>query len=393
MDVPAKLEALLSRVDLLVSSTRGAVSAELRAAGRSRAARLVAALPAGAERAADAAARDLPACAPACALASAAAFAAEVRAGRSRAARAVRHADVAMVLLGMPRARAVRDAVEWLEEAAWLGWGGAGVAADADPAVLGRRDAAPPANAPAGHAPAVPRALAAGSVAEVAEQAFGVERFATFFRADTPVVIRGCAAGWRAVREWKSPRYWMDKCGGRTVPVEWTVGGEMTERFCEVGELVRAMLSGAGEGGAKVYLAQHPLFEYVRALEADVEQPRYLRAVGKETADLTNVWMGTAGSGSKLHYDSADNLLVQVVGEKRVVLVAPEYGKNLYAGADRPNVSPVDVETPDLERFPRFGKVRGEMVELKPGDALYIPATHWHWVKSLTSSISVNFWF
>ena len=30
---------------------------------------------------------------------------------------------------------------------------------------------------------------------------------------------------------------------------------------------------------------------------------------------------------------------------------------------------------------------------LGPGDALYLPSDHWHYVQSLTSSISISFWW
>ncbi|CDF40389.1 unnamed protein product [Chondrus crispus] len=149
----------------------------------------------------------------------------------------------------------------------------------------------------------------------------------------------------------------------------------------------------AEAAGRRLYMAQHPLFDYVPALEDDVRQPEYIRVAGKSRADLTNVWMGTAGSGSNLHFDSADNLLVQIVGEKRVVLVAPHFSKCLYPREERPNVSPVRVDAPDLHAFPLFRNVHAQVLHLRPGDALYIPPAHWHWVQSITASISVNFWF
>jgi hypothetical protein len=36
-----------------------------------------------------------------------------------------------------------------------------------------------------------------------------------------------------------------------------------------------------------------------------------------------------------------------------------------------------------------------EFVEgiLAPGDMLFIPKSHWHYVRSLTTSCSINFWF
>ena len=46
------------------------------------------------------------------------------------------------------------------------------------------------------------------------------------------------------------------------------------------------------------------------------------------------------------------------------------------------------------ERWPQFAKVEGccEAV-LGPGDALYVPKGWWHYVRSLSPSFSVSFWW
>ena len=57
------------------------------------------------------------------------------------------------------------------------------------------------------------------------------------------------------------------------------------------------------------------------------------------------------------------------------------------------NFSAVDVENPDLKRFPDFARAKALDVVLGPGDFVFIPARCWHYVRSLTASISLNFWF
>ena len=57
------------------------------------------------------------------------------------------------------------------------------------------------------------------------------------------------------------------------------------------------------------------------------------------------------------------------------------------------NFSAVAVEDPDLKRFPEFAKATAFDVILGPGDFVFIPARCWHYVRSLTASISLNFWF
>lgn len=57
------------------------------------------------------------------------------------------------------------------------------------------------------------------------------------------------------------------------------------------------------------------------------------------------------------------------------------------------NTSQVDVEHPDLEEFPEFAKAPFWECLLTRGDVLYIPPQCWHFVRSLSVSFSVSFWF
>jgi ribosomal protein L16 Arg81 hydroxylase len=57
------------------------------------------------------------------------------------------------------------------------------------------------------------------------------------------------------------------------------------------------------------------------------------------------------------------------------------------------NTSSIDVENPDYERFPLFKDVPYLEFILQPGDMLYMPSRHWHYVRSLSPSFSVNFWW
>ncbi len=53
----------------------------------------------------------------------------------------------------------------------------------------------------------------------------------------------------------------------------------------------------------------------------------------------------------------------------------------------------VDMDAPNSERFPDFeGLVHADCV-LEPGEMLYIPPKWWHYVKSLSVSFSVSFWW
>ena len=53
----------------------------------------------------------------------------------------------------------------------------------------------------------------------------------------------------------------------------------------------------------------------------------------------------------------------------------------------------VDIENPDLERFPLFAKAPYLECILNEGEMLYIPEKCWHYVRSLSLSFSVSFWW
>lgn len=98
------------------------------------------------------------------------------------------------------------------------------------------------------------------------------------------------------------------------------------------------------------------------------------------------------------HYDTLENLYVQIFGRKRVILFSPDYFRSLYpfpVGHPHDRQSQVDFENPDLDRFPRFNEIAGLEVAMEPGEVLYIPNYWWHYIESEmhSNTISVNFWF
>ncbi|RXM27808.1 tRNA wybutosine-synthesizing protein 5 [Acipenser ruthenus] len=91
------------------------------------------------------------------------------------------------------------------------------------------------------------------------------------------------------------------------------------------------------------------------------------------------------------HYDVMDNLLVQVTGRKRVVLYSPRDAPYLYLSGDKSEV--LDVDHPDLNRYPEFVKARRYECCLEPGDILFIPALWFHNTLALQFGVGVNiFW-
>lgn len=269
-----------------------------------------------------------------------------------------------------------------------------------------------------------------------------------------PLVIKGALEHWPAMgeRPWRSRGYLMRRTfgGRRLVPVE--VGRSYTDegwgqRILTFGNFMDEYLMGKGhehgdveerddEGahGAKIgYLAQHDLFAQIPSLRNDICIPDYCyttpptplarRCQTPQLSEpLLNAWLGPAGTVSPLHTDPYHNILCQTVGRKYVRLYSPDQTEKLYPRGmeqggvvDMSNTSQVDDVEVELlnaearvrvdgkhnaedveernEQFPLFRTASYQETILNPGECLYIPAGWWHYVRSLTVSFSVSFWW
>ncbi|MCJ1481989.1 hypothetical protein MMC06_002150 [Schaereria dolodes] len=242
-----------------------------------------------------------------------------------------------------------------------------------------------------------------------------------------PHVISGAIAHWPAFHErpWSSPAYLMEQTfgGRRLVPVE--LGRSYTdEGWSQAIITFQQFISDhlIGENGNDIgYLAQHDLFAQIPSLRRDISVPDYcyinppppqfetpLTSKRRPQLDepLLNAWFGPAGTISPLHTDPYHNILCQVVGKKYVRLYSPDESRKLYpmgveeGGIDMGNTSSVNPEMLEMNLledsdhdFPDF--VNAEYVDtiLEEGECLYIPVGWWHYVRSLTVSFSVSFWW
>ncbi|RHW17312.1 cupin-like domain-containing protein [Sphingomonas gilva] len=141
---------------------------------------------------------------------------------------------------------------------------------------------------------------------------------------------------------------------------------------------------------------------YAGAAMADDHLPGWAaeNAIGLPLGEVqARVWVGNATHVST-HYDVSSNLACVVAGRRAFTLFPPEQLVNLYVGpldrtvAGQP-LSMVDIEAPDLDRYPRFAEAmaHGVTAELAPGDAIVIPSLWWHNVRATTPfNVLVNYW-
>ncbi|NXX40873.1 KDM8 protein, partial [Tricholaema leucomelas] len=210
-----------------------------------------------------------------------------------------------------------------------------------------------------------------------------------------PVVLEGITDHWPCMKKW-SVDYFCQVAGCRTVPVE--LGSrytdeEWSQKLMTVGDFISEYI--VNENGIG-YLAQHQLFDQIPELKEDIRIPDYCCLGEGEEDDITiNAWFGPAGTVSPLHQDPQQNFLAQVFGRKYICLCPPEESENLYPHESQilHNTSQVDVEDPDLVKFPSFRKAALQSCVLMPGQVLFIPVQYWHYVRSLDISFSVSFWW
>ena len=142
---------------------------------------------------------------------------------------------------------------------------------------------------------------------------------------------------------------------------------------------------------------------YVGSTTVDTCLPGFRAANDLPLGDrepLVSVWFGNR-SRVAAHFDLPDNLACVVAGRRRFTLFPPEQIANLYIGPldltpAGQAISLVDFANPDLERFPRFAQAleHAQVVELEPGDAVFVPSMWWHYVESLTPfNVLINYWW
>ncbi|KAK5175651.1 uncharacterized protein LTR77_000790 [Saxophila tyrrhenica] len=260
----------------------------------------------------------------------------------------------------------------------------------------------------------------------------------------TPLIIPGALEHWPASTEWQNPNYFLGRTlgGHRVVPIElgkMYTDAEWSQRLMPFHEFLTNYLLPANPDEIG-YLAQHDLFSQIPSLRSDFSIPDYCYTTPppptgavSHTSGLgttpqldepqLNVWFGPKGTKTPLHTDPYHNILCQVVGYKFVLLFPPSDTGKLYPrgenenGVSMANTSQLDVSSMcprellfrsgsssptdsvtgarcDLfERFPAFAGTDHLEAILGPGESLYVPLGWWHYVESLTTSISVSFWW
>ncbi len=152
-----------------------------------------------------------------------------------------------------------------------------------------------------------------------------------------------------------------------------------------------------------------PFKEYLETIEKGPTNLRmFLFNIFRHVPELTNdfsnfdimdgfydnfpyMFFGGEGSTVTLHYDVdlSHVFLNQLHGRKRVVLIPPQFSKAIYQHPFTV-ASYIDVNNPDYEKFPALKKVWGYECVLEPGETLFMPSGHWHYIEYLDGGYSIS---
>lgn len=126
-----------------------------------------------------------------------------------------------------------------------------------------------------------------------------------------------------------------------------------------------------------------------------VSDPMPRDASAKEfNTSLTKVFLGPAGTVSRLHHDTyATHVwLSQIRGRKQFICYPPDDADNLHSEVEdecEGRTSLFDPSAPDFDKFPRARDAKPYSVVVEEGETVVLPCRWFHWAKSLTPSVTL----
>ncbi len=147
------------------------------------------------------------------------------------------------------------------------------------------------------------------------------------------------------------------------------------------------------EAGRGLHYHSTLLNETSAELAASFDASPFRNVSGSEPQ--VNFWMASDGAVSRMHYDAAHNLFLQVRGRKRFLLIKPSdavaHRVPMYPSSHPCHrASPIDPTAFLLSSAPEMANVVAQEALLEAGDLLYLPPFWLHHVITTAPSMSVN---
>lgn len=229
-----------------------------------------------------------------------------------------------------------------------------------------------------------------------------------------PVVFRGLCSHWPIVRAANgefdaAEQYLLSHYAGAPVTAFFKAPGPEQRIFynedysglnfrqfkTRLDEVLAQIREASGQSSPPtVYMGSMALDHCLPGIKSDNSLPTH------DFSATVRIWIGNR-SKVAAHHDVMDNIASVCAGTRRFMLFPPEQLANLYLGPldvtpAGQQISIVDPDDPDLQRFPRYAQAleHSQWAELAPGDAIYIPSMWWHQVSALSDfNILINHWW
>lgn len=160
-----------------------------------------------------------------------------------------------------------------------------------------------------------------------------------------------------------------------------------------------AMCTPATPRAQSLYLRQVPVPGPLPEIETVLRVPEICP---KDRAVLMHLWVGPAGSVQPFHKDNhhplapIEGLLVQVEGEKEVLLVSAQYDHLMAQRSNSPadyHFSRLDLFGEDCDANRNIEQIEVAYATIGSEEGVLIPSNTWHHVRSMSLSVSVSFWW
>ncbi len=215
---------------------------------------------------------------------------------------------------------------------------------------------------------------------------------------DVPIVLTGMGEGLPAMQLW-TVEHLVAKTGDVRWPVVRTDPAKHVPGAGDTAELTLSdlvpILAAQQQGGVRHYLAGPNMFAHEQQLTQLLAECEdfYQSTVVRTKIGCLGMWLGKNGQRTWLHFDCANNFLLQIKGSKTLTLAPPSAYPSLYCytyascrGQDMDGemyrFSEVNAWHPDLVVHPRAAKVPFSRVTISAGETLLLPLGWFHAVES-----------
>jgi hypothetical protein len=192
-----------------------------------------------------------------------------------------------------------------------------------------------------------------------------------------------------------------------TVPLELTTPAQFIRSHAPIALFLTWIQQANSQTKERFYLAQASLDDLPEQLRADLPTPEHIALLGRGDIYAANLWMGLPPTYTPLHRDPNQNLFVQLVGEKKVRLMPPNEGQQLFEkvqaelgrggdgrirGAEMMHGKEKELLEKIIwgdEYLEELGE-GGYEVQLEGGDGLFVPHGWWHSIKGVGEGVTAS---